>query len=116
MEELKENVKRLVSLDEEEQRQKQIMSRIKSEKDAIHSAMIKFMEENNITEKGILFGDKKIEYGNARNYSGITKTLINEKLSSYFSNSETAEKVTQMIYDGRKCDLKPYIKVTDIKK
>lgn len=116
MDELKDYVKRLVSLEEEEHKYKEIMSRIKSEKDSLNSGIMKFMEGNNITDKGIIFGDKKIEYLTAKQYSGITKTLIKEKLSSYFANEQTAEKVTQIIYDGRKCEPKAYIKITDIKK
>ena len=117
MERLKECATKFISLEEEEKKYKEMLSKIRFEKDELEYEIIKNMEENRITDKHIIMGGKKIEYTNTKNYSGVTKTLIKDRLKSYFNNDdETVDKVTEFIYSGRKCDVKTSIKLSDIKK
>jgi hypothetical protein len=115
MAELKEYFQRLFEIEAEEEKYKNIMSKIKNEKDSLNKNVLKYMENNNITNKDIIFGNKKIKYGTMKVQEGITKKLIQDKLTLYFKNPERATEVTEFIYNERNSSQKPILKITEIK-
>ena len=58
----KKNIKKIIELDNEENKLKEMLNKIKEEKDSINNNLVLFMETNNITSKDIIYGDRKIKY------------------------------------------------------
>jgi hypothetical protein len=111
----KKNIKKIIDLENEEKKIKDMLSKIKEEKDNLNDNLILFMESNNITNKDIIYGDKKIKYIRTKNTEGITKKLLFDKLRQYLSSDKTATEAVEFIYSDRKSDYKTTIKITDIK-
>ena len=111
----KRNIKKIIDLENEEKRIKDMLNKIKEEKDNLNDNLILFMESNNITNKDIIYGDKKIKYIKTKNTEGITKKLIYEKLRNYFQSDKSASEATEYIYKDRASEYKTTIKITDVK-
>ena len=111
----KRNIKKIIDLENEEKRIKDMLNKIKEEKDNLNDNLILFMETNNITNKDIIYGDKKIKYIKTKNTEGITKKLIFYKLKQYLSDDKSATEAVEFIYSDRKSDYKTTIKIMDIK-
>ena len=111
----KRNIKKIIELDSEENKLKEMLNKIKEEKDSINNNLVLFMETNNITGKDIIYGDRKIKYIKTKNIESITKKLIFEKLNQYFKSNKEATEITEFIYSYRKSDYKTSIKVSNIK-
>jgi hypothetical protein len=84
-------------------------------RDELNDTIIEYMEKNGITEKDIVFGNKKIRYVKSTNQISITKKLINEKLMEYYKNVAEAEKVTNFLYSDRERVEKVTIRVDSIR-
>ena len=74
----KDYITRLVEIEEEEEKYKNIMTEFKNEKDNLNNKIIEYMEKNNITNKDIIFGNRKIKYSKSKISENITKKLIEE--------------------------------------
>ena len=83
-ENLKEYIQKLLEIDKEEIKLKDYMNELKEKKNKLNTSVIYFIEQNNIQDKDIVFGDKKIKYALTKNQENITKGLIFEKFSLYF--------------------------------
>ena len=59
---LKEYIHKLIEIEKEEEKYKTLFSNLKKEKDTLNNLIINFMESNKITDKDIIFGEKKIKY------------------------------------------------------
>jgi hypothetical protein len=116
METLKEQVQKLIDLDNEEEILKKKSLQIKKKKEEVNDFIIQFLEKNNITNKDIIFGDKKIKYSTVKSTDGITKKLIYERLKVFLKDESLANDATQFIYSERNTSEKNVIKITDIKK
>jgi hypothetical protein len=114
-ENLKDCVQKLVDLEKEEEKYKNIFSNIKKEKDLLNNNIINFMEKNNIQNKDIIFGDKKIKYTSMKVQDNITKKLIHDRLKIFLKSDSAATEATNFIYSDRNSIQKNYIKVSDIK-
>ena len=112
---LKEYVQKLIELEEQEDQYKNIMSNIKKEKEIVNNGIMAFMEENKITEKDIIFGDKKIKYTSQKTTESITKKLIQERLTTFLKSVDMAQQATNYIYSDRNSNIKNFIKITNIK-
>ena len=112
---LKENIQKLIDLEKEEEKYKNIFSNIKKEKEILNSNVINFMQKNNITEKDIIFGDKKIKYSTLKVQDNITKKLIYERLKIFLKDDVSANNATNFIYSDRNISEKNYLKISDIK-
>ena len=113
---LKEYIQKLVELEKEEEKYKNIFTNLKKEKDSLNDNIINFMENNKITDKDIIFGDKKIKYSLMKVPDSISKKLIHDRLKLFFKNEKEAEEATQFIYNDRNSKQKPIIKITNVKK
>lgn len=113
---LKEYIQKLVELEKEEDKYKSICANLKKEKDSLNNNIINFLESNKITDKDIIFGDKKIKYSLMKTQDCISKKLIYDRLKLYFKNDKEAENATNFIYNDRNSKQKPVIKITNIKK
>jgi hypothetical protein len=112
---LKEYVKKLIEYEDLEEKYKIKLNDIKKEKDKINNYLISYLEENNITDKDIIFENKKIKYSSQNITENITKKLILEKLTLFLGNHETAIQALNFIYNDRDKNTKKYIKITNIK-
>lgn len=113
---LKEYVYKLLEIEKEEKKYKSIFDNLKNEKEELNKMIIHLMEKNNITEKDIIFGDKKIKYTKNKVQDSITKKLIEERLKIFLKNEDTAKDATNFIYTNRNSSEKIYLKITNIKK
>jgi len=112
---LKEYIEKLVELDKEEEKYKTIYSNIKKEKETLNTTIIEFMENNNITNKDIIFGNQKIRYVTNNTVENITKKLIFERLKLFLKNESMAHEATNFIYLNRTSTKKNCIKISGIK-
>ena len=112
---LKDYVQKLIELEKEEEKYKSIFSNIKKEKDKITDNILNYMETNNIKDKDIIYGDKKIKYSTLKVQDGITKKLIEERLKIFLKNENQAHEATNFIYTNRNSTNKNFIKITNIK-
>ena len=112
---LKEYVKKLIDFEAQEEHYKSIINNIKMEKEKINDSLMSLLEENNITDKDIIFGTKKIKYTSQKITESITKKLILERLTSYLKDENVAQQATNYIYSERNASVKNYIKITNIK-
>jgi hypothetical protein len=113
---LKEYIERLIELDNEEEKYKDIFSKIKKEKEGLNNTIMNFMEKNNITEKDIIYGDKKIKYTTNNVIENITKKLIFERLKIFLKNEKMADEATKFIYSERTSTKKNTLKIIEKKK
>ena len=112
---LKDNIEKLIEIENEEQKIKKYMTSLKEKKESLNDSIITFIEENNYQDKDIIFGDKKIKYAVSKSQDGITKKLILEKLTIFLKNSEIAENATKFIYSERNTTAKSILKIMDLK-
>lgn len=112
---LKDNIEKLIEIENEEQKIKKYMISLKEKKESLNDSIITFIEENNYQDKDIIFGDKKIKYVVSKSQDGITKKLILEKLTIFLKNSEIAENATKFIYSERNTTAKSILKIMDLK-
>lgn len=115
-ENLKDYIQNLVEIEKEEEKYKNILAKIKTEKDILSENIMNFMDKNNIKDKDIIFGDKKIKYISTKVQSSITKKLIFERLKVFLKSEEVANNATNFIYSERDNNLKYSLKISDIKK
>lgn len=112
---LKEYIQKLLDIEKEEEKYKNIISKLKKEKDNVNTSVIDFLEKNNITNKDIIFGDKKIKYSLMKTQDTITKKLIEERLKVYLNSDSKGIEATNFIYSDRHINQKAVIKISDIK-
>ena len=112
---LKDNIEKLIEIENEEQKIKKYMTSLKEKKESLNDSIITFIEENNYQDKDIIFGDKKIKYVVSKSQDGITKKLILEKLTIFLKNNEIAENATKFIYSERNTTAKSILKIMDLK-
>jgi len=112
---LKECVKKLVELNSEEEKYKDIFSNIKKQKEELNNSIMVYMEQNNATNKDIIFGDKKIKYSSSNIQDNITKKLISERLKIFLKDEKLANDATNFIYSDRNISKKSFLKISDIK-
>lgn len=112
---LKDNIEKLIEIENEEQKIKKYMTSLKEKKESLNDSIITFIEENNYQDKDIIFGDKKIKYAISKSQDGITKKLILEKLTIFLKNSEMAQNATKFIYSERNSTEKSILKIMDLK-
>ena len=113
---LKENISKILELEKEEEKYKDIFSNIKKEKELLNTNVMSFMQKNNIMDKDIIFGDKKIKYSISKVQDSVTKKLIYERLKIYLKDDVEANNATNFIYSDRNISEKNYLKISDIKK
>lgn len=111
---LKEVVQKLIEYEDLEEKYKIKLNDIKKEKEKINNELIHYLEENNITDKDIIFGNKKIKYSSQNITENITKKLILERLTIFLGNQEKAQQALNYIYSDRDKNTKKYIKITNI--
>ena len=112
---LKDYVKKLVEIEKEEEKYKNICSNLKKEKDNLNEYIIQYLEKNKITNKDIIYGDKKIKYFLMKTQDNITKKLIYERLKIFMKSEVMATDATNFIYSDRNSNQKPIIKISNIK-
>jgi hypothetical protein len=103
------------NLTKEEQKYKLLFSNFKKEKESINNMIMNLMESNNIVDKDIIFGNKKIKYMKSNVQDCITKKLINERLKVFLKNEGLANDATNFIYSDRNSVEKKYLKISDLK-
>ena len=108
---LKNYVQKLIDLENEEERYKNIMTQLKKEKDTVSNTIMDFMERNKIENKDIIFGDSKIKYVQNKVQEGITKKLIQERLKLFLKNEQLALQATEFIYSDRNANIKKTLKI-----
>jgi hypothetical protein len=113
---LKENVKKLVELNNEEEKYKNICLNIKKQKEELNTSIMAYMEKNNATNKDIIFGDKKIKYSSSNIQDSVTKKLINDRLKIFLKDDVLANNATNFIYSDRNSSKKSFLKISDINK
>jgi hypothetical protein len=113
---LKEYINKLIEIEKEEEKYKTLFSNLKKEKDTLNNLIINFMESNKITDKDIIFGDKKIKYTKTKIQDSITKKLIEDRLKIFLKSEQTAKEATNFIYSDRNSSQKTFLKIVDIKK
>lgn len=111
---LKEYIEKLVEIEKEETKYKNIFNNLKKDKDTLNNNIINYLEKNSITDKDIIFGNKKIKYSLMKTQDNITKKLILERLKKYFNNEIKAIEITNYIYSDRNSNQKPIIKISNI--
>ncbi len=122
--EFKLTVKKFLQINEHEEKLKEEMKKIKNEKDSLENSIMKFMENNNITDRDIDVGDFKIKYSSNKKTEGITKKLIYERLLQFLQNhpnnafsgnsqnEEKAKELLDFIYQERTSEMIHSIKLS----
>ena len=113
-ESLKSIVQKLVELDEEELRYKNLLNEIKDKKEEVSDIVMNMMVSNKIQDKDIILNGTKIKYLTTRNQEPVTKKLINDKLQLFFNDKNKADEVTHFIYDQRKVITKNSLQIKKI--
>lgn len=113
---LKEYVSKLFDLEQEEEKMKRLTSNLKKEKEQINNLIMDFMDKNNIKDKDIILGEKKITYSCSKTAETITKKLILDRLTQFLQNENTAKEAVSFIYSDRSSKEKFYLKISPIKK
>jgi hypothetical protein len=111
-ENLKIVVQKLIELDEEEARYKNLLNEIKDKKEEMSDIVMNIIISQKIEEKDIILGEKKVKCITTRNPESITKKLINDKLEMYFNDRKRANEVTQFIYSQRNVITKKLLKIS----
>jgi hypothetical protein len=112
---LKNNIEKLIQLENEENKHKEHINKLKKDKDEISTNIITFMERNKITDKDIIFGDSKIKYTQTKIQEGITKKRIHERLTTFLKNENIAKEATDFIYSEREAKINKSIKISNNK-
>lgn len=112
---LKDFIQKLIEIEKEEEKYKNIISKLKKEKDDINVNLINFLEKNKITNKEIIYGDKKIKYSLMKTQDTITKKLIEQRLKIYLNSDTKGTEATNFIYSERNSNEKAVLRITDIK-
>jgi hypothetical protein len=121
---LKTYINKLLELEKEEEKIKAISSNLRKEKENVSSYIMDFMSKNQITDKDIIFGNKKIKYTASSPQEGITKGLLLAKLTEFlktkFSDGaeskaeETAQEAIKYIYSSRDRVEKNYLQISNM--
>ena len=121
---LKTYVNKLLEIEKEEEKIKALSANLRKEKENVSSYIMEFMTKNHITEKDIIFGDRKIKYTASNSQEGITKGLILMKLTEFFKTKfsegaaskaeETAQEAVKYIYSSRDRVEKNYLKISKV--
>ena len=111
-ESLKSYVQKLIELDEQETKYKALLNEIKDKKEDVSETLMNIMVTNQIQDKDIILGGKKVKYAVSNTQEAITTKLILDKLTLYFKDAKQAEQVTQFIYDQRNTVTKNYLKIS----
>jgi 2C-methyl-D-erythritol 2,4-cyclodiphosphate synthase len=115
-ENLKVYIEQLIDIEKQEEKYKNISSTLKKEKELLNQNIIDFMNKNNIANKDIIFGEKKIKCSSIKIQESITKKLIFDRLKVFLKNEETAKNAVDFIYQERNSSQKYFLKISDIKK
>jgi septal ring factor EnvC (AmiA/AmiB activator) len=110
--EFKSTVKRYLQINEHEEKLKEEMKQLKNEKDSIENNIMKFMENNNITDRDIDVGDFKLKYSTSKKTEGVTKKLIYERLVQFLNNEQKAKELLDFIYQERNSEMINSIKLS----
>ena len=112
---LKDYIEKLIELENEEEKYKTIFTNIKKEKENLNNTIMNYMEKNNITQKDIIYGNKKIKYTTNNIIENITKKLIFERLKIFLKDEKMANEATNFIYSERTSTKKNTLKIIDKK-
>ena len=119
MDTFKNNIRKLVELDNKAQRYKLKMDELKKEKEKyemernkLGDNVLSFMENNKLEDNEIVISDGKLKYFNSKSSTSISQKFIQERLKLYFKNEDKAKEITDFIYDGREVTLTPVLKRT----
>ena len=112
---LKEYVEKLFEIEKEENKYKNLVSDIKKEKEILNQHIMDYMISNDIKDKDIIYGDKKLKYTSMNIQDTITKKLINDRLKIFLKDDIMAANATNFIYSERNKTTKNYLKISDIK-
>lgn len=112
---LKDNIEKLIEIENEEQKIKKYLSSLKEKKENLNDIIISYIEKNNYQDKDIILGDKKVKYAILKNQDNITKKLILDRLTIFLKNTEIAQNATQFIYSERNINQKSILKIMDLK-
>jgi hypothetical protein len=108
----KEYISKLVEIEEKEDKYKNILLEIKKDKEKMNDKIINFMEKNNITDKEIIFGERKIKYMKNKITETITKKLIETRLKQFFKDDNQASSAVNFIYNDRNKNEKVSLKIS----
>jgi len=115
-ENLKLYIEQLIDIEKQEEKYKNIFSTLKKEKEVLNQNIIDFMNKNNIANKDIIFGEKKIKCSSTKIQESITKKLIFDRLKVFLKSEEVAKNAVDFIYQERNSSQKYFLKISDIKK
>ena len=116
IENLKNNIERLLELENQADEYKNRLNQLKTDIDYANKNIMQIMENNGITQKDIVIGDKKIKYITQNTQEVITKKLIIEKSRQFFQNEDQSNKFVNFLYNDRNLVTKKLIKITDNKR
>jgi len=63
--------------------------------------ILRYMEQNNLTKKKIELGDEMIFCQNSNYTGGVSRDLVEKRLSEFLNDSKMAKRATDFIYEGR---------------
>ena len=113
---LKENVFRLLEIENQIKHLKQNLDDLKNQKTQIENSLKSQLDKNGMKNKNIIFNDKKISYVSQKNYETFSKKYLLETLKLYLKNENVANEVTNFLYSNRKVNENYVIKISDKKK
>ena len=112
---LKGYVEKLFEIEKEENKYKNLMADMKKEKEILNQHIMNYMVSNDIKDKDIIYGSKKLKYSSMNVQDTITKKLINDRLKIFLKDEIMAANATNFIYSDRNKTTKNYLKISDIK-
>ena len=105
---LKGYVEKLFEIEKEENKYKNLMADMKKEKEILNQHIMNYMVSNDIKDKDIIYGSKKLKYSSMNVQDTITKKLINDRLKIFLKDEIMAANATNKT-------TKNYLKISDIK-
>lgn len=109
----KTNVKRFMEINDQEDKIKEKMRELKTEKDVLEDFIIQFMENNSITDRDIDGGNYKLRYAQNKKTESVTKKLIHDRIIQYFDgNEQKTKELMDLIYQERTSEMVSSIKLS----
>ena len=78
--------------------------------------ILRYMEQNNLTGKKIELGDDMLFCQKSQSTGGVSRDLVEKRLTEFLKDNKMAKKATEYIYNGRIKNEKLSLKKKAIKK
>lgn len=113
--EFEDNIKKWVNIDNKIKNAKDAIKYLNEEKNTTGESILEYMKSNNLNDQQINITGGKIKLGVSKTSTPVNRKYIENRLTSYFKNSNKAKDATNYIFSNREISEKEVIKRTKSK-